>query len=104
MSAMKNIVLRIVAVFTMNALGVIGAGAIAGIPLWKAALMAGIGGVATVVEGLARAFVSDGNLSGDEINSVFSTAEAEANKSGYSASSSSAANQVTAAVTDNRQA
>ena len=73
----------------MNALGVIGAGAIAGIPLWKAALMAGIGGVATVVEGLARAFVTDGDLSTDEINTVFSKAETNSNKSGYSASSTS---------------
>lgn len=102
MNAMKNIILRIVAVFTMNALGVIGAGAIAGIPLWKAALMAGIGGVATVVEGLARAFVSDGSLSSDEINKVFTTAEAEANKSGYSGSTSASATAVTEAVTDNK--
>jgi len=104
MKLMQNIVLRIVAVFTMNALGVIGAGAIAGIPLWKAALMAGIGGVATVVEGLARAFVSDGNLSSSEIDNVFSRAESEANKSGYSGSTSDAAASVTEAITENRSA
>lgn len=89
MKFLQNISLRVLAVFTMNALGVIGAGAIAGIPLWKAALMAGIGGVATVVEGLARAYVVDGNLSTSEINSVFSGAETNGNKSGYSASSTS---------------
>lgn len=72
---MKAISLRILAVFTMNALGVIGAGAIAGIPLWKAAFMAGIGGVATVVEAIARAYVSDGNLSAEEINDIFSKVE-----------------------------
>jgi hypothetical protein len=102
MIVMKNVILRIVAVFTMNALGVIGAGAIAGIPLWKAALMAGIGGVATVVEGLARAFVSDGNLSSDEINTVFATAEIEANKSGYSGSTSAQAATVTQIITENK--
>lgn len=89
MKLLQNISLRVLAVFTMNALGVIGAGAIAGIPLWKAAMMAGIGGVATVVEGLARSFVTDGKLSDGEINSVFSGAEANGNKSGYTASSSS---------------
>ena len=48
-----------------------GAGAIAGVPMWKACLMAGIGGVAFVVEGLARAYMDDGRLTKDEINAVF---------------------------------
>lgn len=68
---MKTILLRILAVFAANGLGVIGAGSIAGVPLWKACLMAGIAGVATVVEGLARAFLDDGKLSASEINDVF---------------------------------
>lgn len=89
MKVLQNISLRVLATFTMNALGVIGAGAIAGIPIWKAAMMAGIGGVATVVEGLARSFVTDGKLDDNEINTVFSGAEANSNKSGYSASSPS---------------
>jgi hypothetical protein len=33
--------------------------------------MAGIAGVATVVEGLSRAFLDDGKLSVDEIDGVF---------------------------------
>ena len=68
---MKTIFLRILAVFAANGLGVIGAGSIAGVPLWKACFMAGIAGVATVVEGLARAFLDDGKISVDEINAVF---------------------------------
>jgi hypothetical protein len=68
---MKTILLRILAVFAANGLGVIGAGAIAGIPLWKACFMAGIAGVATVIEGLSRAFLDDGKLTLDEINDVF---------------------------------
>lgn len=68
---MKTILLRILAVFAANGLGVIGAGSIAGVPLWKACFMAGIAGVATVVEGLARAFLDDGKLSVAEINDVF---------------------------------
>lgn len=72
---MKNIFFRIVAAFAATGLSVVGAGAIAGIPLWKAVLMAGIGGVAFVVEGLARAFMDDGKLTIDEINDVFNKVE-----------------------------
>lgn len=68
---MKTILLRILAVFAASGLSIIGAGAIAGVPLWKACFMAGIAGVATVVEGLSRAFLDDGKLTLDEINNVF---------------------------------
>lgn len=68
---MKQILLRILATFAATGLSVVGAGAIAGIPLWKAVLMAGIGGVSFVVEGLARAFMDDGKLTAAEINEVF---------------------------------
>jgi hypothetical protein len=71
MSQLKNILLRILATFAASGLGVIGAGAIAGVPLWKACFMAGIAGVAFVVEGLSRAFLDDGKLTLDEINAVF---------------------------------
>tara|TARA_B100002019_G_scaffold73910_3_gene63896 strand:- start:11735 stop:11980 length:246 start_codon:yes stop_codon:yes gene_type:complete len=71
MKKFKSIITRIIAVFAASALSVIGAGAIAGIELWKAALMAGIGGMATVVEALARAYMDDGVLDEDEINAAF---------------------------------
>lgn len=71
MEQIKNIILRIIATFAASGLGVIGAGTIAGVPLWQAIFMAGIGGVATVIEGLSRAFLDDGKLSLDEINAVF---------------------------------
>lgn len=71
MEAIKNVLMRIVAVFAASGLGVIGAGAIADVPLWKAMFMAGIAGVATVVEGLARAFLDDGKIDSKEINEVF---------------------------------
>lgn len=67
----KNICLRIMATFAASGLGVIGAGTIAGVPVWKAVFMAGIAGVATVIEGLSRAFLNDGKLDANEINSVF---------------------------------
>ena len=75
MAQIKSILLRILATFAASGLGVIGAGTIAGVPLWKAIFMAGIAGVATVVEGLSRAFLDDGKLSLSEINDVFSKVE-----------------------------
>ena len=71
MKTLNNIILRIVATFAASGLGVIGAGAIAGVPIWKACFMAGMAGVATVIEGLSRAFLDDGKLSSTEINEVF---------------------------------
>jgi hypothetical protein len=71
MKTLNNILMRIVATFAASGLGVVGAGAIAGVELWKACFMAGMAGVATVVEGLSRAFLDDGKLSNAEINEVF---------------------------------
>ena len=72
-----DILKRVVAVFAASGLSVIGAGAIAGIELWQAVLMAGISGVATVVEALSRAFLADGKLSQEEIDGIFSEAESK---------------------------
>ncbi len=71
----KNILMRIVAVFAANGLAVIGAGAIAGISTAKAITVAGLTAVAAVVEKLARAFMDDGKLTADEINAAFSTVD-----------------------------
>jgi hypothetical protein len=71
MNEIKSIILRIAATFAASGLGTIGAGTIAGVEIWKAVFMAGIGGVAVVVEGLARAYLDDGKLSASEINAVF---------------------------------
>lgn len=78
MKIITNVLLRIVAVFAASGLGVIGAGAIAGVSLWKACFMAGMAGVATVVEGLAREFLDDGKLDFDEINGVFNKVDKKA--------------------------
>lgn len=75
---MKQIILRILAVFAASGLSVVGAGAIAGVPLWKAILMAGVAGVATVVEGLARAYMDDGKIDASEINDVFNKVDKKA--------------------------
>jgi hypothetical protein len=80
MQQVRQVILRILAVFVATGLSVIGAGSLAGIEIWQAVAIAGISGVAVVVEGLARAFIADGNLSADEINAVFSEAESASKK------------------------
>ena len=70
-ATLKNIILRIVAVFAASSLSVLGAGAIVGIELVSAVIMAGIIGVATVIEKLARSFLEDGKLDTEEINAAF---------------------------------
>jgi hypothetical protein len=72
---LKNILIRIVAVFAASGLGVIGAGALVGIDTLTAIIMAGTLGVATVVEKLARGFINDGTLDLDEINSAFNSVD-----------------------------
>ena len=74
----NNVLMRIVAAFTASALGVIGAGAVAGISTVKAMTVAGITAVAAVIEKLARGFMDDGKLSMDEINAAFSAIDTNA--------------------------
>lgn len=78
LKGLVNILLRIVAVFTAQALSVIGAGAVAGVSTVKAMMVAGITAVATVIEKLARGFMNDGRLDLDEINAAFSAVDTQA--------------------------
>jgi hypothetical protein len=77
MKLFGNVFLRVVATFVASALGVIGAGSVAGsvsgvdIPIWFSAIMGGIMAVAKVVELLSLAFLEDGKLSREEINAAF---------------------------------
>lgn len=71
---------RIIATFLATGLSVIAAGTFAGVELWQSFVMAGVGGVATVVEGLARAYLRDGQLSIDEIDEVFGGIESGLSK------------------------
>jgi hypothetical protein len=71
LATIKNIIWRILAVFAASGLTVLGAGAVVGVELYSAVLMAGILGVASVIERLARSFLDDGKLTVDEINQAF---------------------------------
>jgi hypothetical protein len=77
-ASINNIFMRIVAVFAASGLSVIGAGAVVGIETYKAVILAGTLGVATVVERLARGFLDDGKLTIDEINAAFTSVDKKA--------------------------
>ncbi len=77
--AVTNILMRILAVFAASGLSVLGAGAVVGIDTMQAVFLAGLLGVATVIERLARAFLDDGKLSLSEINDAFKSVDKKAN-------------------------
>lgn len=77
--ALPNILMRIVAVFAASGLSVLGAGAVVGIDTIQAVMLAGLLGVATVIERLARAFLDDGRLTIIEINDAFKTVDKKSN-------------------------
>jgi hypothetical protein len=73
----KSITKRIIAVFIASGLSVLGAGAIVGVDIASAVLMAGILGVASVVEKIARSFIDDGKLTMEEVNAAFNNKDTE---------------------------
>jgi len=68
---LSNILMRILAVFAASGLSVLGAGAVVGIDAITAVAMAGLLGVASVIERMARSFLDDGKLTLSEINDAF---------------------------------
>jgi len=68
-----NIIKRIFAVFIAQSLSILGAGSIVGIDVYQSALLAGIMGVAHVLEMLARKYIDDGKITLDEVNEVFNS-------------------------------
>lgn len=77
MNLVLSILKRTVALVILKVSAVLAAGSIGGVELWKSALIAAFVGVMEVAESLARAYVVDGALDHDEINTAFaSSAEA----------------------------
>ena len=68
----KQIFWRMIATFTANGLATIGAGTLIGIEILDAVILAGTLGCVKVAEDLSRAYLDDGKLSLDEINTAFS--------------------------------
>jgi hypothetical protein len=71
MKETKKLIIRLVAVFYVSALGTIGAGSLFGVSAATAAGIAGLLAVAKVGESLAKAYVADGKLSKEEIETAF---------------------------------
>ena len=71
MKKAQDIAQRLIALFMANALAIItGSAIVGGIPVWKAAALAGFTAVAQVAEKLAKASV-DGSLTAQEISDAF---------------------------------
>jgi len=50
-----------------------GASVLGGIPVWKAAVLAGVAAAAQVIERLARAYADDGRITRAELDAAFNT-------------------------------
>ena len=82
MNILKIILKRTVALVILKVSAVLAAGSLGGVELWQSALIAAFVGIMEVAESLARAYVVDGVLDEDEINTAFaSSAEAEVARS-----------------------
>lgn len=67
-----HLIFRIFAVFGYSSMAIIGGSSIVGgIPVWKAAFLAGISATAQVIEKLARAYADDGVITREEIDEAF---------------------------------
>lgn len=63
---------RIMSVFMMQAMAIVGgASIIGGIPVWKAAMLSGIASTAQVLQKLAAAYADDGKITKEEIDAAF---------------------------------
>ena len=75
MQKIRDIGQRLVSLFMANALAIVtGSAIVGGIPVWKAASLAGFTAVAQVAEKLAKASV-DGTLTKEEISAAFGGSE-----------------------------
>ena len=78
MNIYANTVLRIVSVFGIQAMAIIGGASMIGdIPVYKAAMLSGVAAVAQVLQKLAIAFADDGELSKEELDAAFSNNSAK---------------------------
>lgn len=68
---MKQIVLRVFAVFGYSSLAMIGGASMLGVSVIKGAALAGIVAASQVIEKLARAYADDGQITKSELNEIF---------------------------------
>jgi hypothetical protein len=62
---------RTVAYIILKISGTLGGGAVIGVEVWQAALLAGFIGFMEVAEEVSRAYVKDGDVSEEDMNDIF---------------------------------
>lgn len=78
----KSFFFRIIATFIASGLSIVGIGSIFGLDLLRSVLFAGAIGVATVTEGIARAYLTDGKLTLTEMNRAFRNYDSKLHEEG----------------------
>ena len=74
---MKQIILRVFAVFGYSSLAMIGGASMLGVSVIKGAALAGIVAASQVIEKLARAYADDGVVTKAELNEIFGASKGE---------------------------
>lgn len=74
---MKQIILRVFAVFGYSSLAMIGGAAILDVSVIKGALLAGIVAASQTIEKLARAYADDGQITKSELSEIFGAKKGE---------------------------
>lgn len=74
---MKQILLRVFAVFGYSSLAMIGGAAILDVSVLKGALLAGIVAASQTIEKLARAYADDGQITKSELSEIFGAKKGE---------------------------
>jgi hypothetical protein len=67
----RQISKRTFAYIVLKVTGTLGGGFVFGIEVWQAAAMAGFIGLMEVAEEISRAYVTDGDVSDEDINEIF---------------------------------
>lgn len=68
---------RTVAYIVLKVSGTLGGGAVIGVEVWQAALLAGFIGFMEVAEEVSRAYVKDGDVTEADMNDIFGDFEDE---------------------------
>lgn len=71
MGVLSEVFRRTTALIILRISGTFAGGSIAGVELWQSAAVAAFIGVMDVAENLSRAYMTDGRLDEDEINTAF---------------------------------
>ena len=62
---------RTMAYVVLKVSGTLGGGAIMGVEVWQAAALAGFIGIMEVAEDVSRAYLKDGDVSEEDVDSIF---------------------------------